>query len=209
MAEKDYRWFFEGLDGEVRITLPLFPNTDSGCPLSDLARFASSGNSIYGYDEHLVNPFVTAPRDESAGGVLFFGNDIAKNDFLALTRVLEINNKKDYAAFLGESVIPKEDGYLRQLRLVSAFALRFHYGVLTSQELNQFPAQDLTMSEAFWRFIEHEKMDWGTFFGSPKLEGKFGGDGDFAREELSFGIMVENSYEQIYRIWSRAWLVTK
>ena len=36
-----------------------------------------------------------------------------------------------------------------------------------------------------------------------------GGDGDYAVEELSFGFMLENEYNQVYRIWSRAWLVTK
>ena len=37
----------------------------------------------------------------------------------------------------------------------------------------------------------------------------FGGDGDWAKEELAFGCMVENVDLGIYRIWSRAWLVTK
>ena len=41
-----------------------------------------------------------------------------------------------------------------------------------------------------------------------RLRGLFGGDGDFAREELAFGFMVENDYHHVYRIWSRAWLVT-
>ena len=41
------------------------------------------------------------------------------------------------------------------------------------------------------------------------LAGMFGGDGDDSREKLSFGRMVENGYHHVYRIWSRAWLVTK
>ena len=36
-----------------------------------------------------------------------------------------------------------------------------------------------------------------------------GGDGDWAKESLCFGLMVENGYQGVYRIWSRAWLVTK
>lgn len=70
------------------------------------------------------------------------------------------------------------------------------------------PPTILTMAEAMWAFVEHEKKEWGTFWGE-KLETTFGGDGDFAREDLSFGFMIENADEGIYRIWSRAWLVTK
>jgi hypothetical protein len=53
------------------------------------------------------------------------------------------------------------------------------------------------------------KYLFGTFFGGPRIEGKMGGDGDFAREMLGFGFMLENDYHEISRIWSRAWLVTK
>ena len=49
----------------------------------------------------------------------------------------------------------------------------------------------------------------GTSFGDSRIDGKMGGDGDYAVEELSFGFMLENEYNQVYRIWSRAWLVTK
>jgi hypothetical protein len=51
---------------------------------------------------------------------------------------------------------------------------------------------------------------WGTSsFEDKGLYKKFGGDGDMKREELAFGLIVENEYYGIYRIWSRAWLVTK
>lgn len=65
------------------------------------------------------------------------------------------------------------------------------------------------MIEAFWGFMENERRKYGLYFGSPKLSGLFGGDGDFAQEELCFGFMTENHYHGVYRIWSRAWLVTK
>jgi hypothetical protein len=44
---------------------------------------------------------------------------------------------------------------------------------------------------------------------SAKLTGTFGRDGDWAREALCFGFTVENAFHGVYRIWSRAWLVTK
>jgi hypothetical protein len=34
-------------------------------------------------------------------------------------------------------------------------------------------------------------------------------DGDWAKESLCFGFMMENEYHGICRIWTRAWLVTK
>jgi hypothetical protein len=42
-----------------------------------------------------------------------------------------------------------------------------------------------------------------------RLSGTFGGDGYWAKESLCFGFLVENNYRGVYRIWSRAWLVTK
>lgn len=203
------RFAIESSDGIVRLSPPLWPNTDSTHQPGDLSHFAAAGIGIYGYQERDFDPFKLGPVHEPVGGVLFFGNDVKKDDFMGLTRVLDMDESPDYAAFLAESQTPGKDGYLRQLRLASAFSLRFHFGVLTSEGLDKFPVQALSMPDALWAFIEQEKKGWGTFFGSPKLEKKFGGDGNYAREELSFGIMVENDYEHIYRIWSRAWLVTK
>jgi hypothetical protein len=42
-----------------------------------------------------------------------------------------------------------------------------------------------------------------------KLSGTLGGDGDWAKESLAFGFLVENSYWAVYRVWSRPRLVTK
>ncbi|MEI9999893.1 MAG: hypothetical protein WDO13_12425 [Verrucomicrobiota bacterium] len=44
---------------------------------------------------------------------------------------------------------------------------------------------------------------------SSQLRGTFGGDGDWAKESLCFGLLVENNDLGVYRLWSRAWLVTK
>jgi hypothetical protein len=44
---------------------------------------------------------------------------------------------------------------------------------------------------------------------SAELSGTFGGDGDWAQESLCFGFMIENAYHGVYRMWSRAWLITK
>lgn len=45
--------------------------------------------------------------------------------------------------------------------------------------------------------------------GAPNLSGAMGGDGDYAKEKLCFGLLVENPFGHVYRIWSRAWPLTK
>jgi len=121
-----------------------------------------------------------------------------------------VNPSKDFAVFTTESEQPGKDGYIMQMRVVSKFGLRFMFNALTDTEYEKFPEQKLTIVEALWSFIERERERWGSSFMDDKgLGGMFGGDGDFAQEELAFGLMLENDYHGVYRIWSRAWLVTK
>jgi hypothetical protein len=49
------------------------------------------------------------------------------------------------------------------------------------------------------RIIEQSEK-WGNSSGSPKLDNKFGGDGDDKIEYLSFGLMVKNSYSGVFCI---------
>ena len=207
------------LGEKVRISPPLFPDKKLNIQPGDLAKFTPRGNGVYGYqDPKRSNPFTSAPSQEACGGVIYFGNGVTKKDFEALMRIMEVQpryavkSSKDFAMFVAESKQPGKDGYLTQMRVVSKFGLQFMFNALTEAEYEQFPEQELTVVEAFWSFIEHEKKRWGTKFwedDTKGLKGLFGGDGDFAREKLAFGFMVENDYHHIYRIWSRAWLVTK
>lgn len=183
---------------------------------NDFSIIVPSGNGVYGFHKNTTDPFKSISLQEGTGGLIYFENQISKDNFFTLTTILGISRalnpkweNRDYAAFYKESQNPKEEGFLSQIRLVSKFSLRFLFKSIDEHEYNNFPTQDLTMAEACWAFISGQKKRWGTDFTSPKLNGKFGGDGDYAREELSFGLMVENNYHNIYRIWSRAWLVTK
>lgn len=201
----------EGPDGSLRISPPMFPENSIDVSPSDLTKIAPTGNGVYGLQRQpFEDPFKLGPKQDPVGGVLYFDNGIEEENLLALSKVVGMWKNKSYAAYAVESQTPREDGYLRQLRLVDRFALTSLFqNALKREDYESFPEQELTMPEALWAFIEHEKKDWGTHFGAAKLEGKFGGDGDFAREKLSFGLMVENPYFHVYRIWSRAWLVTK
>lgn len=204
---------------KIRICPPDWPNRNIEISPSDLARFVPHGSGVYGYQEpKKTNPFVGAPSQEANGGVIYFENDVTKQDFEALIRVLGIQpawsreNFKNFAAFMSEAEIPKDCGFIAQMRIVPKFGLRYLFKAITDDEYEKFPEQKLDIADAFWTFIEYEKDRWGTCFDEDErkgLRGKFGGDGYFAREELSFGLMVENGYYNISRIWSRAWLVTK
>lgn len=117
-------------------------------------------------------------------------------------------DRRDYAAFLSEADDPVEERRLVQLRIISRFALRNFFGALDSNEYDKFPDQPLTLLEALVAFVHDQKAHWGDA-SHRDLSGTAGGDGDWAKETLGFGLMVENEYHGVYRIWSRPWLVTK
>jgi len=200
---------------KIRVSPPILPSSKIGIQPDDLTKSTPYGNGVYGYQgREGGNQFTNAPSQEACGGVVYFGNHITKEDFEAFMRIMGVQSRhpsKDFAVFTAESAQPGQDGYLVQMRVVSKFGLRYMFGVLTDADYENFPEQELNVVEALWSFIEHERKRWGTsWMGEDKgLAGKFGGDGYFACEELAFGFMMENEYHGVYRIWSRAWLVTK
>jgi len=187
------------------------PSNSSKIQPGDLSQFAPYGNGCYGYEENSFHPIKGAPEQEAEGGFIYFENSIRKENFEGFLEMMRLGREaKDYVAFIQESSNPFQDKYLKQMRLVPKFALKYMFNTLDDKEYNSFKEQELTFREALWEFMESEKENWGTsFFNSPKLAGIMGGDGDWAREELSFGFMLENSYYHVARIWSRAWIVTK
>lgn len=205
----------EGVDGTLRVSPPLFADHKTGVDPADLTKFAPHGNGVYGYQEGMIDPFKTAPSQDDTGGLLHFGNNTPREDFDALMSITGVRPRWyqrepcDYAVFYQESENPARDGYLAQMRIVSKFALRHMFGSITEAEYARFEDRQLSMSDVLWDFMENECKKYGTYFGAPKLNGLFGGDGNFAQEELCFGFMVENNYYRVYRLWSRAWLVTK
>ncbi len=209
---------FEGVDGTLRVSPPLFSENKTGVDPADLTQFTPHGNGVYGYQEGVVNPFKTAPPQDDIGGFLHFGNGMSREEFDTLMSITGVcprwvkengYESRAYAVFYQESENPGRDGYLAQVRIASKFALRHMFGSLAEADYDSFEDQELSISDALWGFMENERKKYGTHFGSAKLDGKFGGDGDFAQEKLCFGFMVENNYYHVYRIWSRAWLVTK
>jgi hypothetical protein len=73
-------------------------------------------------------------------------------------------------------------------------------------------AQPISMVEYVAQFVDEQRLKWNNPDGGAfprSLDTLFGGDGDFAKEALCFGFMVENHPWAVYRVWSRAWLVSK
>jgi hypothetical protein len=203
----------------VRISPRIYSDNKIDVEPGDLSKFAPMGNGCYGYqNSDDSNPFLGAPKQDACGGIIYFDNSITKQDFEALMRIMGIqpanfvNQRNDFALFCSESEEPGKDGYLAQIRVVPKFGLCYLFGAINEDEYDNFFEQKMNICETLWLFIENERKRWGTSFMQDEekgLIGLFGGDGDFKREELSFGLMLENSYYNICRIWSRGWLVTK
>lgn len=207
-------------DGKkVRISPPMYSGNTIKEQPGDLSKFTPLGNGVYGYQEGINwDPFKAAPPQDGNGGIVYFENGISKEDFDALLRIMRLQStnserqEKKYALFVQSSEQPGQDGYLSQARIVPDFGMKYLFGVLSGDEYENFPEQEIGVADFMWEFMQFEKKRWGTSFTQDKekgLAGLFGGDGDFAREELSFGFMLENDYYGVCRIWSRAWLVTK
>jgi len=210
----------EGPDDTVRLSPPMFLDNHTSASPADLSQFAPQGNSVYGLSSTEISPFEMGESMAETGGVVFFGIPRGKDDFMAFLRILGIANafrpghdehQCYYWAFERESDSPGQDGYLKQMRVVDRGGLRFLFNVIDGQGYETFPQQPMSLPDFLWLFILDQAKKYGTSWmnASPELKGKFGGDGHFACEELCFGLMIENSYHNVYRIWSRAWLVTK
>ncbi|MFH1710676.1 MAG: hypothetical protein ABH840_00005 [Nanoarchaeota archaeon] len=192
------------------ISPEVWPGKELQIQPGDLSKFTPYGNGVYGYQRNSLEPIKGDPPQEATAGLVYFGNSIKKEDFESFLRMMNVRGEvKDYAAFVQESTNPIKDRYFKQMRFMSKFGLRFIFNAIDEKEYETFKKQELTLGESLWEFMKTEEARFGTSFGDPRIEGKMGGDGDYAREELSFGFMLENEYHNICRIWSRAWLVTK
>lgn len=163
----------------------------------------------YGFQGRTGHPLQDAPTNTASGGVVYLDDNVAGEDLLAACRLLGIpGRERQYAAFLQESQHPLTQRFLVQLKLVTRFALNYLFRAIESEQYDKFPEQPLSMGELMVAFLSDQQQHWGTGMSS-ELSGCMGGDGDWAKESLAFGLMVENDYHGVYRIWSRAWLVTK
>ncbi len=198
----------------------LFNHTSSDIPSfnvdpSDLSLFIDRSDSITG-DERNVNltPITNAPPTSELGGVIYFGKQITKQQFNTLLSIFNIPfctipgnaTECEYSLFHEESKNISGDLYINQLRLVSDFGMEYLF------KEKYTTTQKLTISEILWIFIQSQIEIYANKnfqLQDPALSGVLGGDGDNAIENLSFGFTVESDYYNVYRIWSRPYLITK
>jgi hypothetical protein len=173
--------------------------------LEDVAR----QGGYYGWDRRTGHPLLDAPLTGSSGGTVYFDGSPDKADVDALLRLLTVHTEStDYAVLLGEAANPEQERYLIQVRIISQFALRALFGVTLDEQNARLATQTVTVGDLIWKFIEDQQREYGQGY-SAQLNGLFGGDGEWAKEKLAFGFLVENEFQGVYRLWSRAWLVTK
>jgi hypothetical protein len=171
---------------------------------------AMSAHDFYGLSPRPTDPVRAAPEYDPRGGVIYFDRT---DDWQALSGTLSLIGvqllEKDFVVFFGSATHPLQERYADQARIMRRSTLARLYGV--DAEADALEPQTVTVGDYVRQFLNEQQQKWhgtgGAF--SPAMYGMFGGDGDWAKEDLCFGFMVENSYLGVYRIWSRACLVTK
>jgi hypothetical protein len=178
------------------------PNTFA--PWDTLESFTQRGN-YYGFDKKEADPIRAAPTTSANGGVIYFGPTVKRPELENALSIIGIAmHETKYALFSATSIAVQSDHYLDQIRIVPDEALRL-FGVSPFGIDRLHPASPITVGDLVWRFIELQIERWSR----SDLGGTFGGDGDWAKEGLAFGLLVENTYWGVYRLWSRPWLITK
>jgi hypothetical protein len=167
----------------------------------------SGDPDLFSLTAHQSSPLLNAPITEPTGGTLYLDGEPNPQDLAAALRLLGVPaDAADYAAFVGHAKKPSEERYVTQLRIVRRVALAALYDALSEPELRSFPKQPLMVGELIGKFIETEQQNWGTGL-SPKLRERLGRRNQRFRATLAFGLMVENAFYGVYRVWSRAWLL--
>ena len=168
---------------------------------------APSNPDLFSLTAHHSHPLLNAPITEPTGGTLYLDGEPNSEDLAATWRLLGVPaDATDYAAFISQAKKPAEERYMTQLRIVRRVALAALYDALSEAELRSFQHQPLTVGTLIGKFIETEQQRWGTGL-SPTLSESFGNPGQRFRATLAFGLMIENAFYGVYRLWSRAWLL--
>jgi len=160
--------------------------------------------NYYGFEPSSTDPIRGAPTQYPDGGVIYFDAESKWETIQSALLLMGVRlEEREFGAFQGEASEPRRDRYLDQVRIASKDALIQLFGA--GVDVRQIPVQPVTISGYIRQFFAEQdhKWDWS------RLRGTAGGDGDWAKERLAFGFMVENQYWGVYRMWSRPWLITK
>jgi hypothetical protein len=161
--------------------------------------------NYYGLEPRDSDPVRGAPTQYPDGGVIYFDERISWDLLRSSLLVMGVRfDERDYVVIAGSATDPVRQRYLDQVRIASRDGLGTFFEV--GQELAAIPRQQQVPVEGYiQQFLAEQRTKWTW----QRMRGTAGGDGDWAKEWLAFGFMVENWYWRIYRMWSRPWLVTK
>lgn len=177
----------------------------------DTIESALQSQDYYSAQPHNFHPLLGAPKTDARGGVIYFDSGNSKEEVLGAVRLMGggmADSWRQFAVFVDESESAIEQGYISHCRLMPYGTLGHLYRASLQLVEGGAAPQPVSWNEVLWHFVQAEEERWGTGMGGD-LSGCMGGDGDWAKESLCFGFMVENNYHSIVRIWSRAGLVTK
>lgn len=172
-------------------------------PWDDLATAMGTPN-YYGLERYDPDPVRGAPTQDAEGGVIYFDENRTFEDISTALSVIGVRLREtDYVVIAKSADDPRRDRYLDQVRIASRGGLGHLFGPLP--ELAEVPKPPVPLDGYIRQFMDEQRRKWGY----RELSGTAGGDGDWAKERLAFGFMVENTYWGVYRMWSRPWLITK
>lgn len=176
---------------------------------SDTLEDAMAMPGFYGLDPVNYHPIKGAPTQEPGGGVIYFDDNSPEEMIKAAITLMGIFGlSNSFAIFASSSADTINDRYLDQVRIITRTALGHFFGPIP-EGTPPLSDQPINIEQYILHFIGQQKKKWHGFPGGSDLRGTLGGDGDWAKEGLAFGFLIENSYWGIYRLWSRPWLVTK
>ena len=216
-----------GIEDRVRISPSTWPSK-ADMPPGDLRQYAPTGLGLaaplvvrpwdnledvlgrgdaYGVTQRTGDPILDAPINDATGGVIYFDSSIEPQRLSTVLSLLDVRSAvTGYAVYAAESADSAKDRYLAQIRIVDFRAMNLFGAVPDPGDAPW--QQPIDIAGLIAAFIAAQKSIWGDGMSSA-LAGTLNGDGDWAREKLAFGFMVENAYNGVYRLWSRPWLVTK
>ncbi|WP_419912661.1 hypothetical protein [Hoeflea sp.] len=188
---------------------PLPRNFLAGSPVSSSLSPAREPGYYFSDGKITGNPFLDAPLDQATGGTVYFESEREEN-LRSLVRMLMgyKSQRNDFTAFGISAINPVEERFLDQMKIVPHAAISH----VSETDQNGLPGdQRVTMEEAIIGFVRAQSQKWnepGRTFSS-RLSGAAGGDGEYAKEALAFGLHMENTHWGVLRLWSRPWLVLK
>ena len=197
-----------GLDDRFEILPASWPDDAKARSVlpGDLTQFAVN-RGPQTTDLATFHPFRADPKLHGGGGVIYFDEGIERDQLTTVLGLMGVAyTMTDFAIFADCSDDPAQQDYLAQMRLVSHHALESGY--FAYQKL---PVQPASVLDVIAGFIERQREIWnpGHHPFPSSLRFTRGGDGDSVKEALGYGFMVEDTEWQIYRVWSRSWLVPK